>query len=257
MICPQCGYVLEPLEEECPRCARNRGQRLGAAPPVYTPAPGQRPPASSPLRTPRPPVPRQNSLFSVHPGFSQFVWPALMSCVFGAVFGLILIIASATPNLENTSHFGHHADNGSANLFMFLFGVLSIGVGIFMLNTTIPWLRRASLVITSTHPIPVYLSTYALPTSNFAIPLVLAGRRASQALCVSMRPQQADAPLTTLADIPVFLCSVSITNVPHGGLPLDATDLPATLYLSEQADAPIVFEIGGKCWCSQPGFVRR
>jgi len=53
MDCPQCGYVMDPFEEECPRCKR-LGTKAGVAPPAGTRTQPPAEPALSSMPAPPP-----------------------------------------------------------------------------------------------------------------------------------------------------------------------------------------------------------
>ncbi|MHB9134571.1 MAG: hypothetical protein ACYDBB_26155 [Armatimonadota bacterium] len=135
-------------------------------------------------------------------------------------------------------------------MLFFAIGAVFVTVGVLGSKTTITWLRRASDVVARTRPAPVRVT--------FRIEDTYSGRRSgAMKLFASLQPdgQNTGAPATATPGIP------PIANIPlMTGMQSSRSrytvyqDTPAQVHLDRTTDGPIVININGEYWCSNPGF---
>lgn len=190
-------------------------------------------------------------MFGIHSGFSRLFYVPVLFTVVMLILGVLAIGFSLKPDLElrTKARIGpvamreaKHNATTTERLIIFAVGALFTTVGALGSVNTVTWLRRASNVIAHNRPVPMRATFHI----KFAYP---GTRSTSRKVFASLQPDGQDLGVPPMADIPLMLGMQSRNSYyqPY-------QDTPAQVYLNRDTTAPIVINVNGEYWCSNPGF---
>ncbi len=144
--------------------------------------------------------------------------------------------------MQNLPGSARNSNNGTAPV---LAGIIFAGLSLYAGYSSYRWLSRASTVLTTITPLPVFL-TMRMVRDRYARPRAVA----------AIRPRdQAVAPFDAIDNIPLFTGLTSYSS--PSGYHTFYVDAPAMAYLPQRSDYPMVFVVDGEYLCSRRPWVRR